>query len=51
MLDDGSKVWLADMNGDGRAELTAQGVQDSTFSGIFTGLSNGVSFGWWSRPW
>ncbi len=51
MVDDGASIWLADMNGDGRADLTAQAVQTGAVGGIFTGLSSGSAFGWWSWSW
>jgi hypothetical protein len=51
MLDDSSNAWLADMNGDGRADLTAQRVQANTVGGIYTGLSNGQSFAAWTWTW
>ena len=49
MLDDGSKVWLADVNNDRKADLVAQGPAGGSVAGwVVVGLSYGPGFSWWS---
>src|SRR6185295_6477724 len=44
-----AKVWLADVNGDGKADLVAQGgATDSDHGQIYVGLSTGTGFSMWT---
>ncbi len=51
ILDDSSTSWLADINGDGRADFITQTQQANTSGRIATSLSNGQSFASWTWPW
>jgi len=49
MLDDNSKTWVADVNGDGKADLISQGAPGLWNAGyVYVGLSNGSGFAQWS---
>jgi hypothetical protein len=48
MLDDGGVIRLADVNGDGKADLVATGTSSTTAGWVVLGLSNGSGFNQWT---
>jgi hypothetical protein len=51
MLDDASNTWFVDMNGDQKADLVTRSLEPGRFPNMFTGLSSGLSFAWWTYSW
>jgi hypothetical protein len=49
LLDDNAKVWLADVDGDAKADLVAQGAPEQASAGmIYAAFSDGTGYPAWT---